>query len=391
MKIAVFTDSYLPGTGGTENAVKNMCKGLENIGHEVKIYCPDYHVKGKTVEEKVFRVTSIKLSTNDMAVLPLLQKRKLTESVKNFNPDIIHFCTGSGMAKWALKIGKKLNIPVVGTIHTKFRMAFSDTIKSKLVVNCMVKSIANKLDRCQAVSVVSNSQIPDIHSYGYKKENIQVIKNGSTKREKITVLPQTQNLVKEKYKLTGKTVFLFVGRVVKFKNIQFSIKALSELKKRNDDNLQFKFLIVGEGPYQKQLEKLIRKHNLEENVIFTGVIKDREILNAIYMSSDLLLFPSIFDNDTLVVCEAGSNGTPSLVLKDTGPSERIKANYNGFVSEHNEVQFAKEIERIINDKTLYQKVVNNLNTILPKDWDGIAKEYQKFYEDAIKTYNNTKR
>lgn len=207
LRIAIFTDSFLPGTGGTENAVINMCYGLQNNGNIVKVYCPNYHRQYENNKIEIFRVPSIKLSENDMAGFPSLVKNKLLKDVKNFNPDIIHFCTGSGMAKWATKIGKSLNIPVVGTIHTKFRDAFSDSIKSKLIVNMMLKSIANKLTKCQMVSVVGKCQIPDIKSYGYKKDNFIVIKNGVVLKEKDICSQDDVTNIRTEFNIKDEMVF----------------------------------------------------------------------------------------------------------------------------------------------------------------------------------------
>lgn len=385
LKIAVFTDSFLPGTGGTENAVINMCYGLQELGHSVKVYCPNYHKEYKNENLDIVRVPSIKLSNNDMAALPSIVKNKLIKSVKEFNPDIIHFCTGSGMAKWATKIGEKLNIPVVGTIHTKFRDAFSASIKSKLIVNAMLKSIAKKLYKCQKVSVVGKCQIADLKSYGYNKDNIEVIKNGVILKEKGLATEKDIEIVKKEYNLDNEIIFLFVGHLAKFKNIQFSLQALALIHSKGFNN--FKFIIVGDGPYKKKLEKLIKKLNLTNNVIFTGLIRDRKKLNAIYNTATLFLFPSIFDNDTLVVIESSLNNVPSLVLKDTGPSERLEDNMNGFISENTVNDYAIRILEILNDDELYLKVKNNLSSILTKDWKNVAMDYEKFYREAIDQYN----
>ncbi len=389
LRIAIFTDSFLPGTGGTENAVINMCYGLQNNGNIVKVYCPNYHRQYENNKIEIFRVPSIKLSENDMAGFPSLVKNKLLKDVKNFNPDIIHFCTGSGMAKWATKIGKSLNIPVVGTIHTKFRDAFSDSIKSKLIVNMMLKSIANKLTKCQMVSVVGKCQIPDIKSYGYKKDNFIVIKNGVVLKEKDICSQDDVTNIRTEFNIKDEMVFLYVGHVSKFKNIQFTLKSLYILKSKGYKN--FKFLIVGDGPYRKKLNKLVKKYDLENNVIFVGLVKDRKRLNAIYQTASLFLFPSIFDNDTLVVCEAGLNNIPSLVLEETGASERIKNNYNGFTSSHDHESFANRIIEIMTNETLYNSVKNNLSTLIPKDWNMVAKDYENFYNDAILKYKKDEK
>ena len=135
----------------------------------------------------------------------------------------------------------------------------------------------------------------------------------------------------------------------------------------------------------------MKKYDLENNVIFVGLVKDRKRLNAIYQTASLFLFPSIFDNDTLVVCEAGLNNIPSLVLEETGASERIKNNYNGFTSSHDHESFANRIIEIMTNETLYNSVKNNLSTLIPKDWNMVAKDYENFYNDAILKYKKDEK
>lgn len=111
MKIAVFTDSFLPGSGGTERAVYNVCKSFKNLGHEIIVFAPDYHSDWETDEIEVYRVRSIKLNHNDMAAVVGWEYRKILKKVKKFAPDIIYYCTISMMAGCAIKIAKKTQSP----------------------------------------------------------------------------------------------------------------------------------------------------------------------------------------------------------------------------------------------------------------------------------------
>ena len=148
MRIAVFTDSFLPGKGGTEQAVYNMCKALTEIeGNVVKVYCPQFHPKKNVdiAEFDVFRVPSFRLNASDMVALPSIF-RQVYRDVEDFRPDVIHFCTVSGMAKAALKAGKRLGVPVVSTIHTDFEQAFMDAMPIKLVVYILMKQLAKRIN-----------------------------------------------------------------------------------------------------------------------------------------------------------------------------------------------------------------------------------------------------
>lgn len=377
MKIALFTDSFLPGKGGTENAIANLVLALQKKGHIVRIYCPDYHQPEQESKDfSVFRVKSIALTKNEMMALPSLCKKKMLQDLEMLDPDIFYFCSASGMAKAAVYFAKKFKRPLAATIHTKFHMAFYNSSKSKLITAALIKSLANKLNKADGVTTVSNDMARVLKEYGCKKD-VQVIKNGMNK-----------NLnYEDKEKSFEHFNFLFCGHVIKVKNIQFTIKCLGNLKaKYNFDN--FTFNIAGTGNYQNKLEKLAKKCKIDKNVKFFGYISDKNELGNIYSKSHLLLFPSPFDNDGLVVLEAASYSTPTLALNGYGCGERITDNQTGFLSDYDEKAFTERLWQIINDKVAYQKVRKGLANLKAKSWEQISDEYLEFFDNLIKNNKN---
>lgn len=374
LNIAVFTDSFFPSGGGTEVATYQLCKALQEQGHNILLFAPNYHREQSFNEFEVIRVKSIPLTQNDMMVFPSLQFKNLLARTKQFEPDIVYFCTASGMAKLAIKIAKKLNKPLVATIHTKFKESFYDGSKSHLITQCLLHSLVLKLYKADKVISVSKDMAGELHNYGFAGE-VEVIKNGIDH-----IKPNAQNIINKT--IEGTVNFLFCGHLIKVKNIQFSLKALGLLKREKgfDD---FKFYIVGQGGYKKKLEKTIKKENLQDNVIFTGYIKDRQELVNMYSKAHLFLFPSVFDTDGLVVCEAAQIGTPTLTLKNYGASERLTDNKNGFISEYDLRKFAERIYEIVNDKATYQYVCKNVRTILGESWQEIARKYEKIFKEVI--------
>ena len=384
LNIAFFTDNFFPGTGGTENVIKIMSKILTNGGgrNRVKIYCPDYHKKNQNeIDIPVFRVPSIDLSDSDHIALPSLIKGKLEKDLRQFKPDIIYFTTGSGMAKWALKMGKKLDVPVVATIHTKFDEAWYDSCKSHLITSCMVKSLARKMNRAFGVTTVSYDAARTLQRYGYKGQP-KVIMNGFNASE----FSMTPCLEDKK----GRFTFLFCGRLIKVKQIQFSLKCLANIKKKHNFN-DFNFWIVGDGVYRKKLEKLVKKYNLEDNVKFFGFVGDRAVLNGFYSAADLFLFPSSFDTDGLVIVEAKSCHLPVLSLKNYGCGERIEDGVTGFLSEFDEESFTEKIWEILNNKPLLEKVRKNVDKLRADTWEEVVEKYHQYFVEKIEEYKNLKK
>lgn len=367
MKIAIFTDSFLPGVGGTENAVLNYAAELSKT-EEVIVFAPDYHREWNTdnLNFKVVRCKSLPLSKNEYLAEPKKDKAFINE-IDKFSPEVIHCETLAPLASFAARYAKKKKIPLVYTAHTKYRFCYINTLKSKLLAEMVVKTLAKPMKLADEVTAVSEDMAREIHSYGIDKP-ITVIKNGGERRNNVC-----------ERKINDRINFLFVGLVIKYKNIGFILSALSVAKKKG---LDFIFNVVGSGPDEKYFKKKADRLGLSENVVFHGRITDHKKLDAVYAANDLFLFPSVFDNDPLVVCEAGNMGTPSLVLKNTGASERITDGVNGFLSENDVNAYADKIISLSADKARLTEVGENAKNLF-SEWKENVKEYRKLYQRLI--------
>jgi len=116
-------------------------------------------------------------------------------------------------------------------------------------------------------------------------------------------------------------VLLYVGRVSKEKDLNFLAEIMPALREKV---APFTLAIVGEGPYRRELEKLMPE------AIFTGILSGRE-LGVAYASADLFVFPSITDTYGNVVVEAMAAGLPVAVTDIGGPRELVKTPQMGRV------------------------------------------------------------
>ena len=379
MKIAIFTDSFLPGIGGTEKAVLGLATALSKE-NEVVVCCPEWTFPhDDDYPFKVFRAASLTITHNDMLALPSISLG-FRKKIKDFAPDIIHCHSVSSMAGYALNYGEKYNIPVVMTVHTKFKTAFEKSIKNKAIVNRLIKGIAKKLNKASAVATVSRDMTGELKSYGYEGE-VAVVRNGAMfekvqnldelceKRQKFLHIRQNDN------------VFLFVGRIEKYKNIEFILNALKVIK---DKNVSFKMFFVGEGADKNYFINKTNELGLAEEVKFIGQVSDPKQLSMYYAAADLFIFPSIFDNDPLTVVESAVHCVPSITLEGTGSSERIKNGISGFISKNFLEEFANNIVKAISDKDKLHQIGKMAQKLIPKTWDQTANEYLEIYKKLIK-------
>ncbi len=375
MKVAIFTDSFLPSIGGTENAVYRFAEQLSKE-HEVLVLAPNGHkdFDDSSLPFKVARAKSIGVTKNDFWAHPNFSP-KMKKILNDFKPDIVHSQTVGMMASFANKYAKKHNIPSINTIHTKFRYCYQDALKVPLFAEILLRFVMRRPKKADRVCTVSNSMIPELKSYGLKRE-VAVIKNGND--QVATMVQKSVN--------SGVFTLIFVGRIIDYKNLKFSLDSLKELKKVRSD---FKFILVGRGPHVKKFTKYAKKIGLESNVEFTGAITDKAKLNEMYKNADLFFFTSIFDNDGLVVLEAANQGTPSLVLENTGASERITDGITGFTAGNSISAVVDKLNYLMDNREKVVEVGKSANTI-STSWKQTVDKYLEIYTEEINKKKSVK-
>ena len=105
-------------------------------------------------------------------------------------------------------------------------------------------------------------------------------------------------------------------------------------------------LVVGSGPDEEELKEMTQNLLLTDKVIFTGPIRDREVLRAVNTRADLFLFPSTYDTNGIVVREAAACGLASVLIKGSCAAEGITHARNGYLIEETAESMAKLLTEI---------------------------------------------
>ena len=124
MRVALFTDSFLPFICGATFAALNQVNALANSGHEVRIYCPGSKGSDAKSAELHDSITLRKVPLSlpwggqpDLnVVFPALWPTM--KDLRAFKPDVVHVHTEWGTGWAGVYAAWRLKIPVVGTFHT---------------------------------------------------------------------------------------------------------------------------------------------------------------------------------------------------------------------------------------------------------------------------------
>lgn len=126
------------------------------------------------------------------------------------------------------------------------------------------------------------------------------------------------SLVRRRYSLDGKFVYLTVCRLEPRKDIPTLISVAASLLSKYDDVV---FLLVGEGVQLNELTRMVEKMGIGTRFIFTGRVEESE-LPSHYASSQVFVLPSLYEGFGIVFAEAMASGLP-IVATSVGATPEV--------------------------------------------------------------------
>ena len=378
-------DSWYPQVDGVTNVVVNYCKHIaQSYGCEIVV--PTYGRKKDEEAEKnffggVFRCKSLAIPFIGFRNPTPGHDRKLKKFLKAKRPAILHAHSPFAICGYFARYGKKHNIPVVFTFHTKFKDEFMRITHSRLCTAIMMSVIMRNIKKVDYVWAVSQNAAQTLRSYGYNGE-IKVMRNGTDiPAANADEVARLKAQIREEYRIPAdERILLYSGRVVSVKNIKFSFDVVAELKKRG---VKCRFFVVGGGDGLEEHKKYAAGAGIADSVIFTDFVGDRQRLRAFYAAADLFLLPSMFDNAPLVVIEAAACHTPSLVPAGSGAGEIIEDGRTGYISPLDVNAWADRIESIFYGGN-HAVICRNCSSVVHAWADAVAEacdEYERILAD----------
>lgn len=299
------------------------------------------------VKKRKFKLLMIKvLEMLNLVINKFILKKEyigwnyITKSIKLFPKEYdvaIGFLEKKSIYFTVDKINAKKKL---GWIHTDYKkIEFDFNLDNKYL---------NKLDKIVAVSESCKKSL--INTFPNIEDRICVIPNMISNKlieklasEKITDF----NFVQDK------AIICTVGRLTKAKGYDIAIQCCEELLKRN---LNFKWIIIGDGYERENIEKIINEKNLKENFILLGG-KDNPY--PYIKSCDIYVQPSKWEGFGITVLEAKVLNKPIVVSNIPEFIEQIENNKTGLVcSDMNDM--INKIKELILSNELRQELSNNL-------------------------------
>ena len=347
MRIAFYTDTYLPNMDGVVSAIVNFRRELEKRGHEVFVFTSGTaKAKRENKDPNVFYSLSMPFRPYPqykIALFPFLSERR----VKKLDIDIIHSHGMATMGLAADRAAHALKIPYVATLHTLIPHATHYVANINALKKFMegaawsyLKFYYNRCDTPLAPSVIVKEMMEEHGIRGAK-----ILPNGI---DIARLRPGAgEGEVRDWWGLSGKKIVLHFGRLVLEKNIELLINsALMIIEEEPDAH----FLIVGTGPAASHYKELAKKKGVSKYFTFTGFVEDRFVPNY-YACADVSVVPSKFETQGLVTLEAMACGKPVAGANYLATKEIVRDGYNGYLFDPDDPEdCAEKVLRAMNEK-----------------------------------------
>lgn len=384
IKVGLGSDAFPPTTDGISNVVKSYADIINNgLGEAVVITPKNPNQQDYKYSYPIYRYKSWYVPSKEGYSVGWPFKEELHRDIINMNFDILHSHAPLATSYYFRRVTALKKIPTVLTYHTKYEYDVDRRVPTKPAKDFARHFILNNINAADEVWVTSEGTVDSLRKFGYQGECV-LMPNGCD-------LPVTNvsdsdiAMIKRKHSVPeGMPVFLYSGRMIWYKNIKLIIDACAKLKR---DGKNFRLIMLGFGADENAIKLYIKKSGLKDYVIWTGKILDRQEIKVYYGISDVLLFPSVFDTNGLVVREAAACATPSLLVRGSCAAEGITDGETGFLCMESSHSIASVLADIMNNKQLLNTVGRNAQERIYLSWDDAVKKAYDRYQIVIENFN----
>jgi glycosyltransferase involved in cell wall biosynthesis len=335
MRISLFTD--------TLGDVNGVCRFIQNVAHQANATGRDLQVITCTTFPvpdwpNIFNfppMYATKMPRYEQLEVVLPPLMKILRHLDAHQPDVIHISTPGPVGLIGFIAARMLRVPVLGVYHTDFP-AYVDRLFDDHAFTEICSAYMKFFYRpFTAIFTRSQDYVDSLVKLGASRDRTVALMPGletdrfNTGYRDDGIWKKIENEPGGAHKGIGRSAskILYVGRVSVEKNLPTLTTIWKDVNRRClAANAPADLVIVGDGPYRKEMQKELKGLN----AYFLG-FRHGDELSSIYATSDVFAFPSTTDTLGQVVMESQSSGLPVIVTDQGGPKEVVDHGVTGYV------------------------------------------------------------
>lgn len=368
MKIALFTETFLPKVDGIVTRLLRTLEQLAAMGHEVLIFAP--HDPPSTYAGfKVVTVPALPFKPWYPELFLGLPRPRLGRELDAFAPDVVHVVNPVVLGLWGTALAKQRNLPLLASYHTDITQ-YARHLKLPMLVkpsHRFLRDVHNQahVNLCTSEPMVRSARALGINRVRLwpKAVDTELFKPERASREMRGRLTDGN---------PDDPLMIYVGRLSYEKRIDWLYAPVTKLP-------NVRLALVGSGPAEAELKKRFAN----TNTVFTGYMAGTELASA-YASSDVFAFPS--DTETLgfVAMESMASGTPTVGARAGGIPDVIAEGVNGLMFTPGDLgDLTAKLKRLLFDEEERQRMAVEARAEMRRhDWRAATAKLVDFYELA---------
>lgn len=432
MRVALFTDTYLPEVNGAVTSIDAHTRLLGARGHEILIICPRYRkpILHVVPHVTIQRYRSFSFISNKDTRIALPTMASVASKLRRFRPDLVHVHTPLSIGVIGLATARMMRLPIVETYHTYIpdfmqylepqRLLRLDDLQDR-VLNSLIfermfssgtfhglASLEQKgrraaEDIAEVVRVALGDSAPgapqDLTTRFawqftrtiYNRADLVLTPSATLQRELVAngVTVPVEHLSngidlsivrpKDSHEATGR--LLHAGRLGHEKNIDVVLKAFAILLERHPG---YTLEIVGDGPARESLERLAERLGIAGSVRMRGFM-DRHALGRIYREYDAFVTASTIETQGIVLLEAMAAGLPIAGVRALAIPELVIEGRDGLLVEPgDERALAEALDVLVSDEALRARLGEAGRTdVKPHALESVVTRLEELYERVL--------
>lgn len=375
MKVALFTDTYVPEVNGAAKALARWTDYLDANRIEWKVFAPaDPRADVRAERGKIERFASIPFLFNSDSRVAIPNLLRIKRLVSEFQPTIIHVATAFSMGLCGRYFARKRNIPLIASYHTFWDQYLPDYYLG-WAVPLQWKYMRQFHLPCAKVLVPSQSAKAYLARHGLERLDIW---GRGVDTARFRPIPNRDEVLRSFAVEPEKFTILYVGRIAKEKNVDVLIEAYNKLDP--EIRRQTQLLLVGGGPLLEQM----KSDNRNPSIHYYGFVEGQPLYD-IYAAADLFVFPSVTETFGNVVLEAMASGTPVIGADAGGVGEIIAHQETGLLCKPGDTDsFRQAMTVMIRDTALRERLASSgLELARRQSWASINAGLMQHYQGVI--------
>jgi glycosyltransferase involved in cell wall biosynthesis len=369
VKIAFFTETFLPKVDGIVTRLTKTVQQLVLAGDEVLIFCPEGAPDGY-MGARVVGVPAMPLPLYPELKLAL-PRPAVSEALDRFGPDLVHVVNPAVLGLGGIWLARSRGLPLVASYHThlpKYLEHYGMGMLEPLLWE-LLKAAHNQaqLNLCTSTAMVEELAARGIQHTALWQRGVDTdlfrpeLASGAMRERLHGGHDDTGHLL------------LYIGRLSAEKQIERIRPVLEAMP-------QARLALVGDGPHRQQLER----HFDGTATTFVGYLAGQELASA-YASGDAFLFPSSTETLGLVLLEAMAAGCPVVGANRGGIPDIVSDGVNGCLYDPDQpASLTTAVQRLLGDPAARRQLRLAAREEAERwGWAGATAQLQGYYRQVL--------